>query len=36
MKDLGDVKKILGMEIHRGGKNRHTFLSQQKSIEKVL
>jgi hypothetical protein len=36
MKDLGETKKILGMEIHRYGKNGRLWLSQQKYVEKTL
>jgi hypothetical protein len=36
MKDLGVVKKILGMEIHRDRKVGKLYLSQKKYIEKVL
>ena len=36
MKDLGVVKKILGMRITRDGKNRKLELSQGEYIEKVL
>ena len=36
MKDLGAVKKILGMEIPRDQKVRKLYLSQKKYIEKVL
>jgi hypothetical protein len=36
MKDLGAVKKILGMRITRDKKNRKLTLSQAKYIEKVL
>lgn len=34
MKDLGAIKKILGMEIKRDIKSRLLFLSQQSYIEK--
>jgi hypothetical protein len=36
MKDLGEAKKILGMEIHRDRKNGKLWLSQQKYVEKIL
>ena len=36
MKDLGAVKKILAMEIHRDQKVRKLYLSQKKYIERVL
>jgi hypothetical protein len=36
MKDLGETKKILGMEIHRDRKNGKLWLSQQKYVEKIL
>ena len=36
MKDLGAVKKILGMKIHRNRQEKKLFLSQKKDIEKVL
>ena len=36
MKDLGDTKKILGMEIHRDRGSRKLWLSQQSYVEKVL
>jgi hypothetical protein len=36
MKDLGVVKKILGMRITRDRKNRKLTLSQDEYIEKVL
>ena len=36
MKDLGAVKKILGMEIHRDRKVWKLYLSWKKYIEKVL
>ena len=36
MKDLGDAKKILGMEIHRDRGSRKLWLSQQSYVEKVL
>jgi hypothetical protein len=36
MKDLGVVKKILGMRITRYGKNHKLTLSQGEYIEKVL
>lgn len=36
MKDLGDAKKILGMEIHRNRKVGKLYLSQKTYIEKVL
>ena len=35
MKDLGETKQILGMEIHRDRKNGKLWLSQQKSMEKI-
>ena len=36
MKDLGPVKKIFGMEIHRNKKSKRLWLSQQGYVEKVL
>ena len=36
MKDFGAAKKILGMNICRGGKNKKFTLSQANYIEKVL
>ena len=36
MKNLGVVKKILGMEIHRDRKIGKLYLSQKKYIKKVL
>jgi len=36
MKDLGAVKKILGMKIHKNTQEEKLFLSQKKYIEKVL
>ena len=36
MKDLGAVKKILGMEIHRDRQAGELYLSQKGYIEKVL
>ncbi|XP_039014634.1 uncharacterized protein LOC120144692 [Hibiscus syriacus] len=36
MKDLGAVKKIFGMEIHRDRGSRKLWLSQQGYVEKVL
>jgi hypothetical protein len=36
MKDLGATKQILGMEIHKDGKNSKLWLSQQKYVEKIL
>ena len=36
MKDLGAVKKILGIEIHMDKESRKLFLSQKRYIEKVL
>jgi hypothetical protein len=36
MKDLGAMKKILGMEIHRDRKAGKLYLSQKKYFEKVL
>ena len=36
IKDLGAVKKILGMEIHKDRGSRKLWLSQQSYIEKVL
>ncbi|GAA0159880.1 transmembrane signal receptor [Lithospermum erythrorhizon] len=36
MKDLGAVKKILGMEIYRDRSQRKLFLSQKGYIEKIL
>ena len=36
MKDLGEAKQILGMEIHRDMKNGKLWLSQQKYVEKIL
>ena len=36
MKDLGAVKRILGMKICRGRKNRKLILSQADYVEKVL
>jgi ATP-binding cassette subfamily B (MDR/TAP) protein 1 len=36
MKDLGEAKKILGMEIQRDRKNGKFWLSQQKYVEKIL
>lgn len=36
MKDLGQVKKILGMEIHRYREQRQLWLSQRQYMEKVL
>jgi hypothetical protein len=36
MKDLGEAKQILGMDIHRDKKNGKLWLSQQKYVEKIL
>ena len=36
MKDLGEVKKILGMEIHRDLKATKLYLSQRKYFKKVV
>eukprot|EP00253_Pinus_taeda_P003485 PITA_03485 len=36
MKDLGEAKHILGMEIHKDRKNGKLWLSQQKYVEKIL
>jgi len=36
MKDLGQAKQILGMQITRDRKNGKIWLSQQRYIEKVL
>ena len=36
MKDLGDVKKILGMEIYRDRTQKRLFLSQKDYIQKIL
>ena len=36
MKNLGAVKKILGIEIHRDKGSRKLWLSQQSCVEKVL
>eukprot|EP01018_Ginkgo_biloba_P038394 Gb_22123 [translate_table: standard] len=36
MKDMGAVKQILGMEIHRDRKNGKLWLSQHKYVENVL
>ena len=36
MKDLGAVKKILGIEIHRDRKADELYLSQRKYLEKLL
>jgi ATP-binding cassette subfamily B (MDR/TAP) protein 1 len=36
IKDLGTVKTILGMEIHRERKNGKFWLSQKKYVEKIL
>lgn len=36
MKDLGDAKKILGMEITRDRDNREVFVSQEDYLWKVL
>jgi hypothetical protein len=36
MKDLGATKKILGIGVHRDGQNGTLWLSQQKSMEKIL
>jgi hypothetical protein len=36
MKDLGATKQILGIGVHRDEKNGKLWLSQQKSMEKIL
>ena len=36
MKDLGQAKKILGVEIRRNMKNRLLYLSQESYLKKVL
>lgn len=36
MKDLGQAKKILGMEIRRNMEKRIMFLTQRKYLEKLL
>lgn len=36
MKDLGDAKKILGMEISRERDNKFMYLNQKRYIDKVL
>ncbi|CAM6121348.1 unnamed protein product [Calypogeia fissa] len=36
MKDLGQAKKILGMEIHRDREKRQLWLSQRQYVEKML
>ena len=36
MKDLGGVKKILGMEIHRDRQGQKLILSQKNYIKRVL
>ena len=36
MKDLGQAKKILGIQIHRDRKKKELSLSQKQYIEKVL
>jgi len=36
MKDLGATKQILGIGVHKDGKNGEMWLSQQKSMEKIL
>lgn len=36
MKDLGAANQILGMQIHRDGKNGKLWLSQKKYVEKIL
>ena len=36
MKDLGELKQMLGMEIHRDMKNGKLWLSQQKYVDKIV
>ena len=36
MKDIGDAKQILGIEIHKDRKNGKLGFSQEKYIEKLL
>ena len=36
MKDLGDAKQILGIEIHRDRKNGKLSFSQEKYVEKII
>ena len=36
MKDLGETKKILGMEIHKDRKNGKLWLLQQRYVDKIL
>jgi hypothetical protein len=36
MKDLGEARKILGMEIFKDRRNGNLWLSQQKYVEKIL
>ena len=36
MKDLGDVKQILGIEIHRDKRNGNLIFSQDKYVEKIV
>jgi hypothetical protein len=36
MKDIGETKQILGMDIHRNRKNGNFLLSQQKYVDKIL
>jgi hypothetical protein len=36
MKDLGETKQILDMEIHRDRKNGKMWISQQNYVEKII